>query len=72
MSRTPRFPRLYHELRTAGRTQRAISVAAAIPETRLSAIVYGRVAPTTGECRRLSQVLTVPSHDLFSTLWRAS
>ncbi len=49
----------------SGRTQRDLSLDARIPETRVSAIVRGRVEPTVDEKRALSRVLGRPVDQLF-------
>lgn len=51
----------------SGRTQRELSLCSRIPETRLSAIVRGRVASTAEERRALARVLGQPVDALFSS-----
>jgi hypothetical protein len=50
----------------SGLTQREVSLRARIPETRLSAIVRSRVAPTDTERSALSRVLEKPDDALFT------
>lgn len=47
-------------------TQRAISLAAQIPETRLSAIVRGHVDPEPAEKERLAAALNRSPRELFA------
>jgi len=50
----------------SGHTQRRLSLASGIPETRLSAIVCGRVVPTQEERSVILQMLArPPDEDLF-------
>jgi transcriptional regulator with XRE-family HTH domain len=49
----------------AGVTQRQLSVAAGVPECRLSDIVRGRATPNDAERERLSVFLKRPEHELF-------
>jgi hypothetical protein len=50
---------------TAGVTQRAVSMTAAIPETRLSSIVRGRTEPQPRERAAISAALNRNEQDLF-------
>ena len=50
---------------SSGRTQRAVSLAAGIPETKLSAITRGRCEPDADERHRIATVLGVPESRIF-------
>jgi hypothetical protein len=49
----------------SGRTQREVSLAAEIVETRFSEIVRGRCLPTAREQERIADVLGVSASSLF-------
>ena len=50
----------------SGLTQRQVSIATQIPETRLSAIVCLRADPTSEEKRALADLLRRPVESLFT------
>jgi hypothetical protein len=49
----------------SGLTQRAVSLAAAIPETRFSSIVRGHVEADADERQRVARVLGVSENRIF-------
>jgi hypothetical protein len=53
-------------LRSTQKTQRRVSLEARIPETRLSALVRGRAAPSSAERDALARVLGYPAEQLFA------
>jgi len=58
---------IYRHKSSTGEGQGKIGIRAGIVETRLSAIVHGRITPTPDERAALSKVLGVPEDTLFAT-----